>query len=132
MKMIEDCRTAFVRTRGEDEALLGGVALHHLFEAGLVDGHPPAPEQANLGGILVDTDDVVAVFGEACSGDQPDVAGADNGNLHARGLLGHSANPRVEGKHENRTTTQLDGINILTHKDLASHRRALAPMGAPC
>ena len=35
-----------------------------------------------LRGVLVDADDVVAALGEAGAGDQPDVAGADDGDFH--------------------------------------------------
>ena len=48
----------------------------------------PTPEEAHLRGILIDTCDIVAVFGEACSGDQPYVAGANNRNLHAEDSWG--------------------------------------------
>ena len=47
-------------------------------------GIRPRRSSADLGRVLVDADDVVAVLGEAGAGDQPDIAGPDNRDLHAR------------------------------------------------
>jgi hypothetical protein len=76
------------RVGGEGEALLLHVVLDHLLQARLVDRDLAALEGLDLGFVVVDADDVVAAFGEAGSGDQTDVAGADDSDAHGEILRG--------------------------------------------
>src|SRR5262249_55886885 len=71
----------------EGEAALRDVATDQLFEAGLVDRHLALPERLDLGGDVVDADDVVTTLREAGPGHQPDVAGSDHADLHRAGGL---------------------------------------------
>jgi len=60
------------------------VAPDHFLEARLVDRHAAGFEHVDLGLILVDADDRVAVFGKARSEHEADVPGADDGDFHIR------------------------------------------------
>ena len=53
-------------------------------EAGLVDRRLAFAQGGDLGGVLVDADDLVTEIGEACARDQTDVAGADHRDAHRR------------------------------------------------
>jgi hypothetical protein len=64
------------------QPLLAAVAAHHLLEARLVDGNAPALQQPDLGGVLVDADDVVSVLGQTGAGDKADIAGANDCDFH--------------------------------------------------
>ena len=66
----------------EREPLFRPVAPHELFESGLVDRHLPALQHADLGGILVHADDVIAVLCETRPGHEADVARSNNRDLH--------------------------------------------------
>jgi hypothetical protein len=60
----------------------GGIADDELRETGLVDRDPALAESRDLLRVDVEADDVVAEVGEARAGDQADVAGADDADLH--------------------------------------------------
>ena len=49
-------------------------------------GTPPPRSSSTLAWSMVDAGDVVARLGEAGAGDEADVAGADDGDLHGGGL----------------------------------------------
>src|SRR5262249_3982353 len=70
--------------RGEGETPLLHVAAEPLLEPGLVDRYLPLAEDLDLGGVVVDADDVVAALCEAGPGDQADVAGPDDAEPHGR------------------------------------------------
>ena len=48
-----------------------------------MDRHPAVVQRRDLGGVDVEAHDVVADLREARTGDEPDVAGADDGDFHA-------------------------------------------------
>ncbi len=64
-----------------------GVALDERFEPRLVNRNFAAFEQGDFCGIDVEAHHVVAEFGETCAGNEPDVAGADDGYFHALVLV---------------------------------------------
>jgi hypothetical protein len=72
---------------GEREPAGLAVVLHKFGETRLVDRHPAGVERLDLGGVIVDADDVVAALGEASARDQPDVPGPDDGDFHRRFLV---------------------------------------------
>jgi hypothetical protein len=67
----------------EREALLRTVSPDHFFQSGLVNRNLAALEQADLRGVLVDADDVVAVLRQAGPCHQPDVPAPDDRYLHS-------------------------------------------------
>ena len=67
---------------GESDAPRRVVGQHHLFQARLVDRDDATIEAVDLGRVDVDADDLVAHLGEAGTGDQADIAGAENGYAH--------------------------------------------------
>ena len=70
----------------------GDIFLDKFFEAGFVNRNAAGLEHFDFGRIVVHADDVMADFGKAGSRDQPDVAGADDGELHlAAGVTGFGA-----------------------------------------
>src|SRR5207245_1180905 len=88
----EDCIGAGDGGRGirrEGEAAGPHVALDQLIEAGLVDRHLAALQPGNLVGILVDAHDVDAELREAGAGDEADIAGADDRDVHENSLWTH-------------------------------------------
>ncbi len=58
------------------------VGLDQFAQAGLMDGHAAAVEGGDLGGVDVEAADAVAQVRQAGAGDQADVAGADDGDVH--------------------------------------------------
>jgi hypothetical protein len=70
--------------RREAQAAELRVALHELREARLEDRNLAALEHRDAAGVDVDARDVVAEIREASAGDQADVAGADDRDLHRR------------------------------------------------
>src|SRR5690606_5324478 len=70
------------QVRRERQALLGAIAPDVLFEPRLIDGNPAALERPDLGGVLVDTDDVIPVLSKTGPDDEADIAGANHRNLH--------------------------------------------------
>ncbi len=69
---------AFLDAVGEAEPLGGDVAMHDLFQAGLVDRHLAALERFDFARVVIDADDVVADFGETSAGDEADITGTNN------------------------------------------------------
>jgi hypothetical protein len=69
------------------EAQVGGRLGEQLLHAGLVDRAAPGPQHVDLALIEVDAGHLVSEEGEADAGGQPDVAGADNANLHSSAPL---------------------------------------------
>ena len=52
---------------GEAEALGGDVAMHEVFEAGLVDGDFAGLEGIDFALVVIDANNVMADLGEACA-----------------------------------------------------------------
>ena len=77
--------------------LLWGVSDTRVVEPGLEDRDVAAPERPQLRLVLVHADDVVAVLGEAGAGDEPDVAGPDDCDLHPGWLPALWRRPREWG-----------------------------------
>src|SRR5262249_60962100 len=67
---------------GEEQAAVADVARPHLLEPRLVEGHAVRLECRDLVGDVVDAHDLVAEVGEDGAGHEPNVAGADNANVH--------------------------------------------------
>ncbi len=67
---------------GELDPFLGKTAANHLLEAGLVDRHPALFEHGDLGGVLVDANDVVSVFRETRTKHKTDIAGSNDSDFH--------------------------------------------------
>ena len=67
----------------EPEAARRGVALDQRLEPGLVDRDAARVQRRDLRRVDVEAQHVVADLREAGAGDEPDVAGADDGDLHA-------------------------------------------------
>ena len=67
---------------GEREPPLAQVALDDRVEARLVDRDLAALERGDLVGVLVGAHDLHAELGEARAGDEPDVAAADDADVH--------------------------------------------------
>jgi len=67
---------------GKAQTPAGMVAHHHGLEAGLVDGDLTGIEPIDLTSVDVHADDVVTDLGKAGTGDQPHIAGPENGNAH--------------------------------------------------
>ncbi len=87
-----------------------GIGRDHLLQAGLEDGNFAGPQPFDLGRILVDTDHLMAEFGQAGAGNQADIAGADHRNAHGNLLEGP---PLLTGKvlifKDKRGITESDG-----------------------
>ena len=74
--------------RREVEPAGGGVALHQLAQARLVERHRPAPQERDLFLVDVDDRDVVAEVGQAGGRRQPDIPGADDRDpAHGGGII---------------------------------------------
>ena len=82
MKMTSDRSTPSRVLLVKCEASGGGVLAHQFFQARLVNGHAARLEQRDFLGILVHADDLVAGFGKTGAGDQADVTGSDESQLH--------------------------------------------------
>ena len=67
---------------GEAQALGGDVAVHEVFEAGLVDRDLAGLQRIDFALVVIDADDVVADFGEAGAGDEADITGANDAEIH--------------------------------------------------
>jgi hypothetical protein len=72
-----------VDVRRELQATGSDVAAHDLQQARLVDGDLAVVEDADLLGVHVQADHMVAHLGQTGAGDQADVAGADGGDFHS-------------------------------------------------
>ena len=97
----------------EGQALLALVPPDHLLEPGLVDGDLAPLQHPDLGRVLVDADDLVAVLGEAGAGNQPDVSAPNHRYLHS---------PVPPDGHKTlRLAQPKKTVNLLTAKDLAAH-----------
>ena len=68
---------------GELQATGLHIALHHVLQTGFVDGDFARLQGIYLLHVGVVANDVVADFGQAGAGHQPDIAGANHGNLHS-------------------------------------------------
>ena len=66
----------------EAEAPGGGIALHDLGQAGLVDRQAAFLQHRDLVGVDVEAEDIVADIGEAGARDEADVAGTDDRDFH--------------------------------------------------
>lgn len=64
------------------QAIIADIAENQLQQTRLVDGQLPLLQAGNFRGILVNAHHVVAAFRQAGGGDQADIAGADDRDLH--------------------------------------------------
>jgi hypothetical protein len=71
-----------LQVRGKGEAFFVIVAPHQLFEAGLVDRHAAGTQRVDLRLVLIDADDGVPIFGQACSQYEADIPSTDDGDFH--------------------------------------------------
>jgi len=78
---------AFGQVGGEAQPAAVAVALDQIVEAGFVDRDFAALEHFDLARVHVHAQHVVAHLGETGTSDQPDVAGTENRDFHARFLL---------------------------------------------
>ena len=69
---------AIFDARGEGEAPRGGVPAHQILEPRLVNGNSARLQERDLGGVIVNADDVVAGLAKACAGSQANVSGSDH------------------------------------------------------
>ena len=83
MKTTSPCSIARGGVGREVQAAGGVVGLDHRLQAGLVDRDDAVVEAVDLRLVDVDADDVVPDFRQAGSGDEADVAGAEDGDAHA-------------------------------------------------
>ena len=73
---------------GETQAAFGVVGFHHGFQTGFVDRHDALVEAVDLGGINIHAADVVADFRQTGAGDEADVAGSKDGEVHGLVVFG--------------------------------------------
>ena len=78
MKMICEFFDAAGEIRRERQPLLGTIAADNFFEARLVDGYLAALQGPYLRRVFVYAHHVVAVFGKARAGHQPNVSTPDD------------------------------------------------------
>src|SRR4051812_11388777 len=76
-------RDAFNDIGREMQTAGGDVAFDEWLETRLVVGNLAAFQLRNFAGIDVETHDVVAELGKTGAGHEPDIAGTDDGYLHA-------------------------------------------------
>ena len=62
----------------EGEPAFAHIAGHHFFEAGFIEGDDAFPKSFDSFFINIDADDIIAVAGEASSGNEADVASAND------------------------------------------------------
>ena len=70
------------------EPPLPHVRLHQRLQSRLIDRQIAAGKRRDLVRILVDADHGMTEIGEAGSGDEPDIAGADHCDVHGRSKEG--------------------------------------------
>ncbi len=68
--------------RGEMQPSTGRGAVNQPGEAGLVNGHFAAAQHGDFFFVDIDARHVIAAFGKARTGDQTNVSGANDGDLH--------------------------------------------------
>jgi hypothetical protein len=68
----------------EPKSLGRNISVNDLLQSGFVDGHFALLERLYFSWIVIDADNVVADVGKAGAGDETDITGADNGNIHGR------------------------------------------------
>jgi hypothetical protein len=69
------------------QATCGNVTMHHLQQAGFVNGYAAFLQDLNLGRIEVQAQDVIADFRQTGTCYKTNVASADYGNFHRITLL---------------------------------------------
>jgi hypothetical protein len=69
---------------GELQPAIGGIALDHLFQTGLMDRDAAVVEDLALALVHIQTERVVAHFRQASAGDQTNLAGDNNGDFPRR------------------------------------------------
>ena len=120
--------------RRERQALFRHVPAHEFFEAWLEDRHLSLAQHPDLGGVLVDADDVVAGFREAGARDQPHVASPDDGELHRDISTGDSTRTAAGTALKNHESTiRPTSCQALDSQQVADGRTApgLPPRGRP-
>jgi hypothetical protein len=75
--------TACGHVGGELQPARRHVALHHLLQAGLEDGHVAVVQDADLAFVHIQAHHVVAHLGQAGARHQAHIAVADDSHLHA-------------------------------------------------
>ena len=77
---------------GEAQPSGGDVLFHQFLEARLVDRDASPFQEFNLGRVIIHANHVVPDLGEAGAGDEPDIAGSDDRELHGflKGAAGRS------------------------------------------
>ena len=83
------------QSRGEGQTLFALVSPNKLLEPWLVNGDLPPLQHPDLGRVLVDADDLVAILGKARAGHQPDVASAHHRYLHLPCPSRRTQNPKA-------------------------------------
>ena len=61
--------------------------MNEFFEARLVDRHLARLERFDFARIVIDADDVVADVGKAGAGDETDITGTDDGEIHGEFMI---------------------------------------------
>ncbi len=80
---------------GEPQAPAAEALGHELVEPGFVDRQVALVQARDAGLIDVETDDLVAQVCQAGSGDESDVAGSDDGEMHRQSVAEPSPGPNV-------------------------------------
>jgi len=70
------------RIGSEMQPALGDIALHHGFKARLIDRDHTIFKPGDFAGVDIHTDDVMADIGQTGTGDQTDVAGTKDSDIH--------------------------------------------------
>ncbi len=119
------CRGDRLLTFGrESQSASLGVSYDQFRKARFVDRNVAVTQSGDLIGIDVDTDDVVARFGEAGPRDETDVAGANHGDLHinlSQGrvpVAGPRRRQRASADEESRRAWSVDSTEFLDSTEL--------------
>src|SRR5450432_3697243 len=75
---------AVLNAAGKTKPVCRNISLNDFFQSGFVDGHLARLKRFYLSRIVIDADDVVSDVGKAGPGDETDITGADDGNIHGK------------------------------------------------
>src|ERR1700730_14754962 len=73
---------AILNTAAEPKPLRRNISVNDFFQSGFVDGHLARLEEFYFSWIVIHADDVMADVRKASAGDETDITGADDGNIH--------------------------------------------------
>ena len=73
---------AILNAAGEAKPLRRHISVNDFLQSGFIDGHLARPEGLYFSWIVIHADDVMANVGKAGAGDETDITGADDGNIH--------------------------------------------------